>query len=443
MAEFRRFHDAIGALSMSSVSTSARTAGFGSRRQKSQHHIIIAKGDQVRSFAYRPKLIAFGILLLVALVGAGVAYGVHTMLQQRMEQELQQQSEGAAAVRGSLQQSYEVRIAEMSRQIDSLLSRQLVERSTIEEQIDALAARQEALNARQQLLTGLTNEAIQAGIDVLPALAPIPLPNPARLPPDTTAANMPVDPIVTGATTTVAALQVPAGGLLSPLDGFDPATQLEAVAEALAVVEYDQFAALETIAMAVEERADTIAEGLSALGYRPASAVGGPFVAATADHQDVTQIAGEIQAFNDLVDYARALPLGVPVDNLNITSGYGVRRDPFLGQSAMHTGIDFGVYTGTAVHATGPGRVTFAGTNGGYGKMVEIDHGNGITTRYAHLSSISVRVGQIVERGATIARSGSTGRSTGPHLHYEITRNGRTIDPMQHIRTGPTIAALL
>ncbi|MCW5716699.1 MAG: M23 family metallopeptidase [Bauldia sp.] len=429
---------------MSFVSTGARTAGFGPRRQKSQHHIIIAKGDTVRSYAYRPRLIAFAILLLVVLVGGGAAFGVHTMLQQQMALELQQQSEGAAAVRGSLQQSYEVRIAEMSRQIDSLLSRQLVERSTIEEQIDALAERQNALNQRQQLLTGLTNEAIQAGIDVLPALAPIPPPNPTRLPADETAANAPIDPIVTGATNGPAPVHVAVADVLSPLDGFDPATQLDAVAGALAVVEYDQFAALDAIASAVETRSDTIANGLSALGYRsPAGAVGGPFVAAARDHQDLNQVAGEIQAFKDLVRYARALPLGLPVDNLNITSGYGVRRDPFLGQSAMHTGIDFGVYSGTAVHATGPGRVTFAGTNGGYGKMVEIDHGNGITTRYAHLSSISVRVGQDVARGATIARSGSTGRSTGPHLHYEIIRSGRTIDPMQHIRTGPTIAALL
>ncbi|MGV8840523.1 MAG: M23 family metallopeptidase [Bauldia sp.] len=383
-------------------------------------------------------------MLLIAVAGGGAAYGVHTVLQQQMQAELQQQSEGAAAVRGDMQQSYEVRIAEMSRQIDSLLSRQLVERSTIEEQIDALAERQEALNQRQQLLTGLTNEAIAAGIDVLPALAPIPRANPERLPPGDTAAAAPIDPIVTGALGIAAANATAPGAVASPLDGFNPDTQLDAVAQALAVVEYDQFAALDAIAAAVEERTSAIASGLSALGYRgPAVAVGGPFIAASPDHQDLSQIAGEIQAFNDLVGYARGLPLGLPVANMNITSTYGVRRDPFNGQSAMHSGIDFAVYTGTAVHATGPGRVIFAGTNGGYGKMVEIDHGNGITTRYAHLSSISVRVGQTVARGATIARSGSTGRSTGPHLHYEITRNDRTIDPMQHIRTGPTIAALL
>ncbi|MCC6734614.1 MAG: M23 family metallopeptidase [Bauldia sp.] len=428
---------------MSSVSTSARNAAFSSRRRKSQPHIIIAKGDSVRSFVYRPKLIALGIVLLIVLVGGGVAYGVHTMLQQQMQMELQQQSDGAAAVRGNMQQSYEVRIAEMSRQIDSLLSRQLVERSTIEEQIDALAERQEALNQRQQLLTGLTNEAIAAGIDVLPALAPVPRANPERLPPGDTAAA-PIDPITTGAFDVAAANTAALGAIASPLEGFDPATQLETVATALAVVEYDQSAALDAIATAVEERTNAIANGLTALGYRgPDRAVGGPFIAATPDHQDVTQIAGEIQAFNDLVGYARALPLGLPVANASITSTYGVRRDPFNGQSAMHSGIDFAVYTGTAVHATGPGRVIFAGTNGGYGKMVEIDHGNGITTRYAHLSTISVRVGQTVARGATIARSGSTGRSTGPHLHYEITRSDRTIDPMQHIRTGPTIAALL
>jgi murein DD-endopeptidase MepM/ murein hydrolase activator NlpD len=430
---------------MSSVSTSARSAGFGSRRRKSQHHIIIAKGDRVRSFVYRPRLIAFGIILVIGLVGGGVAYGVHMVLEQRLEQELQQQSAGAAAVRGSLQQSYEVRIADMSRQIDTLTSRQLVERSTIEEQIDALAARQEAINQRQQLLTGLTNEAIQAGIDVLPALVPIPPPNPARLPPGETAGNFGIDPIITGGTNAPAPTPVAAAGdFVSPLDGFNPANQLDTVADALAVVEYDQTAALETIAEAVEQRSDAIANGLTTLGYNgPNRAMGGPFVPMSPDHQDVNQIAGEIQAYTDLIAYARQLPLGRPVDSMDITSGYGMRRDPFLGQSAMHTGIDFAVNSGTSVHATAPGRVTFAGTNGGYGKMVEIDHGNGISTRYAHLSVISVRVGQTVANGETIARSGSTGRSTGPHLHYEILRNDRAIDPMQHIRTGPTIAALL
>ena len=109
----------------------------------------------------------------------------------------------------------------------------------------------------------------------------------------------------------------------------------------------------------------------------------------------------------------------------------------------MHTGVDLRAASGTIVSATGPGTVIRASTNGGYGKMVEIDHGNGVTTIYAHLSSIAVRVGQTVTVGQTVGRAGSTGRSTGPHLHYEVNRDDRPIDPMPYLRTGAEIAALL
>jgi murein DD-endopeptidase MepM/ murein hydrolase activator NlpD len=145
----------------------------------------------------------------------------------------------------------------------------------------------------------------------------------------------------------------------------------------------------------------------------------------------------------DLQAYAQALPLGLPLATIEVTSGYGPRRDPFLGQSAMHTGVDLAAGSGTPVYATGPGTVILAGTNGGYGKMVEIDHGNGVLTTYAHLSAISVREGQVVTAGMIVGRAGSTGRSTGPHLHYEITRDGHTIDPLPHLRNGPQIGALL
>src|SRR5205085_2855008 len=100
---------------------------------------------------------------------------------------------------------------------------------------------------------------------------------------------------------------------------------------------------------------------------------------------------------------------------------------------AMHAGIDFRLKTGSDVHATGAGTVIHAGTSSGYGIMVEIDHGNGITTRFGHLSKVLVKEGDIVNEGDLIALSGSTGRSTGPHLHYEVRRNGTAIDPMRFL----------
>ena len=102
----------------------------------------------------------------------------------------------------------------------------------------------------------------------------------------------------------------------------------------------------------------------------------------------------------------------------------------------MHTGIDLRGETGEPVHATAAGKVTIAGREGGYGNMVEIDHGNGLATRYGHLSEIDVKVGQTVRIGEVIGKIGSTGRSTGPHLHYETRINGEAVDPQKFLRAG-------
>jgi murein DD-endopeptidase MepM/ murein hydrolase activator NlpD len=109
----------------------------------------------------------------------------------------------------------------------------------------------------------------------------------------------------------------------------------------------------------------------------------------------------------------------------------------------MHPGIDFLAPSGDAVRATAGGTVITADNAGGYGNMVEIDHGNGVTTRYGHLSAILVKVGQIVAKDALIGRIGSTGRSTGPHLHYEVRLDGKAIDPMRYIRAGSELGPLL
>jgi murein DD-endopeptidase MepM/ murein hydrolase activator NlpD len=126
-----------------------------------------------------------------------------------------------------------------------------------------------------------------------------------------------------------------------------------------------------------------------------------------------------------------------------ITSGFGARLDPFLGRPALHTGVDFRAISGSPARATAGGTVIIAGEAGGYGNMVEIDHGNGITTRYGHLSEIDVTVGQVVAKDAIIGHTGSTGRSTGPHLHYEVRVDGAPIDPMTFINAGHQIASLL
>lgn len=124
-----------------------------------------------------------------------------------------------------------------------------------------------------------------------------------------------------------------------------------------------------------------------------------------------------------------ALPSLAPVDQPYLSSSFGWRRHPVTGRHTMHEGLDFAAPRGTPIVAASGGVVTEARYVPGYGKLVEIDHGNGLVTRYAHASSISVKLGEVVAKGQQIARVGSTGRSTGPHLHYEVRIAGHPLDP--------------
>jgi murein DD-endopeptidase MepM/ murein hydrolase activator NlpD len=126
-------------------------------------------------------------------------------------------------------------------------------------------------------------------------------------------------------------------------------------------------------------------------------------------------------------------PTGMPVPGY-ISSYFGVRPDPFDGHSARHTGIDIATPFGTPVHAVAEGMVTFAGVRRGYGNVVEIDHGNGYMTRYAHNSKLDVHPGQHVQVSDVIAQAGSTGRSTGSHVHFEVWYNGRVVNPLAFVR---------
>lgn len=122
-----------------------------------------------------------------------------------------------------------------------------------------------------------------------------------------------------------------------------------------------------------------------------------------------------------------------PVDTGYISSGFGRRADPITRRIAMHSGLDFAAPRGTPIHAVGAGVVTFAGRRGAYGNMVEISHAGGYKTRYAHAHTLSVKKGDLVNKGVQIATVGSTGRSTGPHLHLEVYRNGMAIDPARFL----------
>jgi murein DD-endopeptidase MepM/ murein hydrolase activator NlpD len=176
------------------------------------------------------------------------------------------------------------------------------------------------------------------------------------------------------------------------------------------------------------------------------SAIGGPYAEPQLGDRFEATLA-ELDTALDRLErvrkFARKLPFSNPAPGKTITSTYGNRVDPFFGKLAMHAGIDFRQPIGGKIVATGAGKVIHAGPAGGYGIMIEIDHGNGITTRYGHLSRTLVKVGDWVETGSEIAFSGSTGRSTGPHLHYEVRRNGMAVDPMRFLNAGMKLTKYL
>jgi murein DD-endopeptidase MepM/ murein hydrolase activator NlpD len=135
------------------------------------------------------------------------------------------------------------------------------------------------------------------------------------------------------------------------------------------------------------------------------------------------------------IRYMNQLPDLRPLKGIRITAGYGYRRDPFTGSREFHSGMDLGAPSGTPIYSAGSGEVVFASYHrGGFGNLVVISHGNGIKTYYAHCSKIFVKVGDIVGKGDKISAVGSTGRSTGPHLHFEVELNGKTVDPRGYVK---------
>jgi murein DD-endopeptidase MepM/ murein hydrolase activator NlpD len=196
-------------------------------------------------------------------------------------------------------------------------------------------------------------------------------------------------------------------------------------------------------------RIQTILADLGVKGSRTAGpgATGGPFVPVKLGQTDTSGFETRLNRINassaqiDGVEQTiLTVPLGSPVvGETDMTSPFGMRKHPIFRRMAIHTGIDLRGDTGEPVRATATGKVTIAGRQRGYGNMVEISHGNGLATRFGHLSEISVKVGQVVRIGEIVGSIGSTGLSTGPHLHYETRVNGQPVDPQKFLRAGVSL----
>jgi murein DD-endopeptidase MepM/ murein hydrolase activator NlpD len=152
-----------------------------------------------------------------------------------------------------------------------------------------------------------------------------------------------------------------------------------------------------------------------------------------------TRLAASLSRMDAMERALAAIPTSMPAAIMMMSSGFGYRSDPLTGAGAMHNGLDFKGPVGTPILAAADGKITFAGRQGGYGNCIEITHANGLVTRYAHLSGFNVAHGQKVARGVQIGRMGSTGRSTGSHLHFEVRLNGQAINPRKFLEANPDV----
>jgi murein DD-endopeptidase MepM/ murein hydrolase activator NlpD len=228
------------------------------------------------------------------------------------------------------------------------------------------------------------------------------------------------------------------------------------IAAWLSGVEHEQLAMAGAVRNATEARYRNAAAMVAKLGLAPsrvAVGIGGPYEPLPNDASSKAFKPGQAdpqfkalfnswQRLDQLQTGIIAIPSARPVQIVSVASGFGVRSDPFRGGRAMHAGVDMPGPIGTPIYATADGLVGRTGWVGGYGNLVELEHGKGIQTRYGHLSSILVAPGTRVKRGQLVGLMGSTGRSTGSHLHYEVRIDGRAVNPIPFLQTSDYLLAM-
>ncbi|MEX0752738.1 MAG: M23 family metallopeptidase [Xanthobacteraceae bacterium] len=353
-----------------------------------------------------------------------------------------------------MQFAYEDRVADLRAQIDRITSRQLLDQEQFEQKLEQLMRRQAVLESRSSTLSAAADPMLTGSIKLAPRSGGADLPA-ARLPKPSPISDTKTFSVPPERKAWIAPSSASGAGTAKPAGVHATLARLQT---SLDHVERQQYATLGALEESYSSRAHRMRSVLADFGLNPGKApsvfsrsgTGGPFVPA--------KPRGEAGAFEHQlyrINLARAhvdelsrtlvtVPLRKPVTGeIDLSSGFGMRIDPFLHTPAMHTGLDFRGDMGDPIRATAAGKVTHAGWNGGYGKMVEIDHGNGFSTRYGHLSEIGVSAGQLVRTGQIIGRIGSSGRSTGPHLHYETRVEGEATNPQKFLRAGDLLGGIL
>ncbi|MEK1888304.1 MAG: M23 family metallopeptidase [Phyllobacterium sp.] len=409
---------------------------------KEPHTIIIARGDAIRHFSVKPWAALLGGTLALGFAGTYILATSYLVFRDDL-------ITGSVARQARIQQAYEDRIAALRTQLDRVTSRQLLDRKLMEGKVAELVQRQKRLSEQHQKLAPM----LERASSTLPAEAATDLAmdndsdNVVRS--DDSDTFYGIDPIITGPTTT----QKPV-----PLDDKTKATVkkaalLDSVDHSLAAIETRQTHRMQALSNSAYETADKILDALAPTGIKRTATdekagAGGPLILASLN--PVSPFDTKLADLNDALQrlegakaLAKAVPIANPAPGMPVSSTFGMRKDPLIGMMAFHSGMDFRATSGASVLATANGTVTAAEYTGGYGNMVEIDHGNGLATRYGHMSQILVKAGQHVKLGDVLGKVGSTGRSTGPHLHYEVRRNGNPVDPVSFLAIGRKVKAEL
>ena len=414
-------------------------------RQAEEGYTLVHAGRQVR----------FGPVVFWIVIGTVALLGVWSAATATYFAFRDDVLTRLVARQAEMQYAYEDRIAELRTKVDRTTSRQLLDQEQFDQKLDQIMRRQTTLESRATALGAMPDvtgsiRAPSRGAAASDASSGTPKPSPISdtvifvAPPDREARLESRTPTIVN----------PQPNQYAKAGGVD--SVLVRLQSSLDKVEGRQMAALSSVEDGMESRVRRMRGVITDLGLdmaqleaaTPRAGVGGPYVpvklpadAGAFDRQfyRINITRAQMERLNRtlaLVPYRKPV-----IGEVEFTSGFGVRLDPFLGRPAMHTGLDFRAATGDPVRATANGKVVSSGWAGGYGRMVEIDHGNGLSTRYGHLSEINVKVGDPVKIGQVIGAVGSTGRSTGPHLHYETRIDGEAVDPQKFLRAGVRLSA--
>lgn len=375
--------------------------------------------DRSRNPATRPARHGIHPALFYAmftlLLGGNGLLGTAFLLSPDITRLLNQQTEQVV-------QAYEDRITQLRVEVDRLHSRSYAQTGDINLQLQELAQQQDVLLEQHQLVRVLVDKAGELGIEAA-------------------ALSQPAD------------TSAPLAYAVAPTASGNP--DIDATAAAVSQMMDETQFAMTSIAETAVARTDSIVAELSGLGIvvdlpTAESGMGGPLLAPIGDSDsslmvdDANAVMEALLRYKAARDSIEGAPVHMPIaGDFRRSSGFGNRTDPFTGGRAFHSGLDFAAASGTSVFSAGRGIVTFVGTSSGYGKMVEVTHDDGLVTRYAHLSGFLSEQGQRVNTGTPIAKVGSTGRSTGPHLHFEVRKGDNAINPKAFLDAGRRLQALI